>query len=311
MNTLSTHPLQSKKWGDFRRKTGVEVVDVNNGFQMTIHPIPKTSFTIGYIPKCNVPTDDVLEKLVRIGKEKRCIFIKIEPNVIKSPDNEVRNTKYDIRKSSHPLFTQYTFHLDLTQSEGELLKDMKPKTRYNIKIAQKNGVTVKEETSDEAFETYLRLSEETWKRQKFYGHTAKYHRLMWNTLRSDLAHLLIAYYKNEPLTAWIVFLYEDVLYYPYGASSLEHKDVMASNLMMWETIRWGKKHGAKLFDMWGSLGPNPDPNDSWYGFHKFKEGYGGELVEFVGSYDLVLNSLLYRLYTILHPVRQKLLKLSR
>ena len=78
--------------------------------------------------------------------------------------------------------------------------------------------------------------------------------------------------------------------------------------MMWETIKWGKKKGAKLFDMWGSLGPNPDTQDPWYGFHRFKEGYGGNLVEFIGSYDLVINPILYTIYTALHPIRQRFLK---
>ena len=134
--------------------------------------------------------------------------------------------------------------------------------------------------------------------------------------KADIAHLLIAYYQPHetagqiPLVAWILFLYKDVLYYPYGASSDQYKQTMASNLIMWEAMKWGKKHGAKLFDLWGALGPNPDPNHSWYGFHRFKEGYGGELVEFVGSYDLVINPLLYSVYNVLYPLRQKLLGLS-
>ena len=78
---------------------------------------------------------------------------------------------------------------------------------------------------------------------------------------------------------------------------------MASNLIMWEAMRWGKANGVKLFDLWGALGPNPDKNNPWYGFHKFKEGYGGELVELVGSYDLILKPLLYFVYNFANKVR--------
>lgn len=326
MDILPLHPLQSPEWGQFRIKTGIEVIDVAPGFQMTIHQLPKLPWNIGYLPKCSAPTEEILTKLTEIGKEKKCIFIKLEPNVLNSDESkhQILNTKYQIRESKHPLFTKYTFHLDLTQNEDELLKNMKPKTRYNIRVAEKNNVVVKEETSDEAFNHYLKLSRETWNRQKFFGHTEKYHRLMWETLHPDgIAHLLIAYYNPKtndqrpttkdqiPLTAWVVFLYKGVLYYPYGASSIEHKEVMASNLMMWETIKWGKKKGVKLFDMWGSLGPEPDTKDPWYGFHRFKEGYGANLVEFIGSYDLVINPILYYIYTALHPVRQTLLKIFR
>jgi len=317
VNNLPLHPLQSPEWGAFRKRTGVEVVSVAPGFQMTLHPLPKLPFTIGYIPKSSLPDENILKKLAEVGKEKKCIFIKLEPNVLKNPNYEVQSTNYELRNSPHPLFTKYSFQLDLTQTEEQLLKNMKPKTRYNIKIAQKHNVIVREETSDEDFEQYIALSKKTWQRKGFRAHGEDYHRKMWEIMhKADIAHLLIAYYQPHetagqiPLVAWILFLYKDVLYYPYGASSDQYKQTMASNLIMWEAMKWGKKHGAKLFDLWGALGPNPDPNHSWYGFHRFKEGYGGELVEFVGSYDLVINPLLYSVYNVLYPLRQKLLGLS-
>lgn len=79
--------------------------------------------------------------------------------------------------------------------------------------------------------------------------------------------------------------------------------------MMWEAIKFGKKQGAKLFDLWGSLGPNPDIKDPWYGFHRFKQGFGAELQEFVGSYDLVINRTEYRLYEWAEKTRWVLLKI--
>ncbi|MBI4130646.1 peptidoglycan bridge formation glycyltransferase FemA/FemB family protein [Candidatus Roizmanbacteria bacterium] len=332
MNTqLPLHPLQCPEWGEFREKTGIPVIRVAPGFQMTLHNLP-FGYRIGYLPKCDLPTPKILKELVVIGKKHNCIFMKLEPNIVNNNSHisifsKIQNTKYKIHESKHPLFTKYTFHIDLTKSEDELLQQMKPKTRYNVRLAEKRGVVVKEETSKEAFATYLQLAEETWKRQKFFGHDRRYHQLMWETLHpSGIAHLLIAYLQSDlqdknaqyqiqntkykiPLVAWIVFLYKDILYYPYGASSSEYKEVMASNLMLWEAMKWGKSHGAKVFDLWGSLGPDADPKDEWYGFHKFKEGYGGKLVELVGSYDLVINPVLYQIYTILHPIRQKLLKL--
>ena len=222
--------------------------------------------------------------------------------------------------SFHPLFTKYTFQLDLTKSEEELLKNMHPKTRYNIRVAQKHDVITEEDNSGKAFEEYLRLTNETTKRQGFYAHDENYHRLMWQTLKilnpdKLTAHLLLAKFRPPNsdvrplvLAAWVLFVFGDTLYYPYGASSSEHRETMASNLMMWEAIKFGKKLGLKTFDMWGSLGPNPDKNDKWYGFHRFKEGYGPKLVEFVGSYDLVINPFLYELYKIADKLRWLLLR---
>ena len=336
-NSVVTHPLQSWEWGEFREKTGVRVVRLGEfdgkklvgGVQMTIHSIPHTNYTIGYIPKSIEPTAEVLTELGAIGKKNKCIFVKLEPNLeVQSAKFKVQNYNaklkaYKLLPSAHPLFTKYTFEIDLTKSEEELMKEMSSKTRYNVRLAQKRGVVVGEDSSPEAFNRYIELTMETTKRQGFYAHDEKYHRTMWETLRSEKvesgkwrgenlsAHLLTAKFEGKILVTWVVFLFNNVLYYPYGASSNEHRDVMASNLMMWEAMKWGKSRGAKSFDLWGALGPDPDPKDPWYGSHRFKEGYGARHVEFMGSYDLVLNPLLYSIYNILHRLRWLVLRFKK
>ncbi len=310
------HPLQSEEWGLFREETGVKVVRTDS-LQLTIHPIPHTKYTIGYVPKGPDINKKMLDTLHTIGEKENCIFIQLEPNVEKKVGK-----KYNFKNlipSSRPLLTKYTFILDLTKPEDELLKNMHSKTRYNIRLAEKKGVKIVEDNSDNAFEKYLRLTKETTQRQKFYAHSENYHRLMWETLRpkSEIrnqksetltAHLLKAEYNGEVLVAWMVFVLRDTLYYPYGASSNKHREVMASNLMMWETIKFGKKLGLKKFDMWGALESNPNNKDPFYGFHKFKEGYGARHVEFVGSYDYVLKRKLYIVYNILNNIRWLILK---
>ncbi|MDE2025764.1 MAG: peptidoglycan bridge formation glycyltransferase FemA/FemB family protein [Patescibacteria group bacterium] len=324
-NKLTTHPLQAYEWGTFRNKTGVTVVrkgffeknKLTQTIQLTIHKIPHVPWTIGYFPKGTMPTKEMIDELKKIGKAYNCICIQLEPNSKHDEDVSQRLSAVGLIPSAHPLFTKYTFMLDLTKSEEDLLKQMHPKTRYNVRVAQKHSVSVQEETSEDAFQAYLNLSEETTKRQGFFAHTPLYHRLMWKTLQANAekntlsAHLLIARYQNIPLTAWIVFVFHDSLYYPYGASSTQHRETMASNLMMWEAIRYGKKRGLKHFDMWGSLGESPNTSDPWYGFHRFKQGYGPQLVEFVGSYDLVINPLLYSCYKLADKLRWILLRLKK
>lgn len=324
-NDFVTHPLQSWEWGEFRQKAGIKVIRLGAwgknqliwAYQLTIHQIPFFKYTIGYLPKGTTPTKEMIKSLEEVGRQNNCIFIKLEPNIVQSSQSEVQNS---LIPSYKPLFTKYTFLIDLTKSEEELLKNMHPKTRYNIKVAQKHSVRVQEENTAEAFEAYLSLTHETTKRQGFYAHDDKYHRLMWQTLHpsapigsdpannSKIAHLLTARYKGEILVAWILFLFKDVLYYPYGASSDNYKDVMASNLMMWETICWGKKKGARIFDLWGTPGANPSSTDPYYGFHRFKMGYAPKLVEFVGSFDLVLKPIHYALFKYSDKLRWQLLK---
>ena len=196
---MNAHPLQSFKWGEFRKKTGIKVIREDN-FQLTIHKIPclpagkaHLPWNIGYLPKGNLPDKKIIEKLKKIGKKNKCIFIQLEPNV-KVESGKMKDKKLTLNSqlstlnlipAAHPLFTKYTFILDLTKSEQELLASMHQKTRYNIKVAQKHGVKIVQDNSDKAFKEYLKLTEETTKRQKFYAHTQKYHELMWNTLKME------------------------------------------------------------------------------------------------------------------------------
>lgn len=342
-NALITHPLQTFEWGVFREKTGIKVIrffEKDKGFQMTIHKIPHTNWTIGYLPKCDAVNENVLQTLKQISHEEKCIFIQLEPNIIQkrytakgepialSNNQEAKTftavvkSTHAIKPSAHPLFTQHTFVFDLTKTEEALLKDMHPKTRYNIRVAQKHNIEVVHDNSDQAFSVFQTLTEETTGRQGFYAHSKAYRQKMWETLKAAngqwqiadsntlTAHLLIAKY-HTPLVAWVLFVFKDTLYYPYGASSSQYKETMASTAMMWEAIKFGKKMNLKKFDMWGSLGPQPNPKDPWYGFHRFKQGFSPTLVEFVGSYDFVINPLQYKLFVMANKLRWAILKLKK
>jgi len=326
-NRVVSHPLQSYEWGEFRKKEGLQVVRIGiyeedklvDGFTLTIHPIPKTGWNIGYLPKGSLPTKNLITTLHEIGKKYRCVFIQLEPNERYKEEYEKQLYALGLQKAAHPLFTKYTFILDLEKSEEELMENLHPKTRYNIRVAQKHNVTVSERNTDETFRTYLAITDETTKRQKFFAHTSDYHTLQWQVLPhvakspfNELSsHLLVGTYNMKTLVTWILFVFKDSIYYPYGASSSEHRETMASTLMMWEAIKFGKKLGLKKFDMWGALGTEPDEHDSWYGFHRFKQGFRPEHVEFVGSYDLILNKPLYLLYKISNKLRWVLLRFKK
>ncbi len=317
-NKLATHVIQSWQWGEFRKSLGLALLryglyrdkKLKKVFQLTLHKIPFTNQYAGYLPKGPLPDKDLAEALKKIGKENNCAFIKIEPDItIANGQLKIDNS---FHKSPKPLFTKYNFVLSLTKSEEELLKNMHSKTRYNIKVAQKYQVKVEERVDDQAFEIYLKLYFETTYRQGYHGHNEEYHKKVWQTLKdAGMARLLIAYYRNQPLTAWMLLNFKDTIYYPYGGSTRNHPEVMANNLVAWEAIKLGKKLKLKKFDMWGGLGPNANPKDPWFGFHKFKQGYGGTLVEYIGTYDLVFNWPLYWAFTAidkLTPLKVFLLK---
>lgn len=305
-NSLVTHVMQSWEWGEFREKLNTRVKRYGLfekekmviAFQITFHPIPFSKKYIGYLPKGPFPSKELADALIKIGRDENCAFIKAEPHI------EISETKQKIdkrfQKSSKPYFTKYNFVLDLTPSEEELLKNMHPKTRYNVRLAEKKGVEVREETSEKALRAYLDLYFATTLRQGYLGHNEHYHKTVFELLKQKgMARILVGYYKKKALTTWMLFNFKDTLYYPYGGSSSEHRDVMHSNLVAWEAIKLGKKMGLKKFDMWGALGPNADAKDPWFGFHRFKQGYGGKLEEYLGTYDLIFDRPLYQTITYL------------
>lgn len=303
-----SHPIQSWEWGEFRKKTGNKIVRLGlydrkkllEGYQLTIHRIPKINFNLGVFLKGPAPNTNMISALKELGKKENLLFIRMEPDVQNHP-KAIEFLRKNNAKPGRPFFTKSTFIIDLAKKEEDLLRDMHPKTRYNIKVAQKNGVEVKEDNSTEAFEAYLNLMKETTKRQGFYAHTEKYHKHMWETLHpAGIAKLLVARYKGEIISAWVLFKFKDSLYYPYGASSEKYKNVMANYAMMWEAIKFGKKLKLKNFDLWG--------REEGKGFTRFKEGFSPKVVEFVGTWDLVLNPSLYTLYRIAENSRWKVLK---
>lgn len=325
-NRCVNHPIQSYEWGEFRKKTGQKVERIGffkdgqlkKAMTITFHELPLLNKTVGYFPKGFDPDKDQIATLEQLANKHKAIFIKLEPAVLKSLEQSHNEHKtvnflknYQVEEG-RSLFTPYTFQIDLTLSEDKLMSNMTSKTRYNTRLAMKKGVTVFEDSSEKGLEDYLKVLNETTSRQAFYAHTPDYFRQMWQVFKdSNIMHILKASYENQVIVTWILFTFNDVLYYPYGASSSQHREVMASNLMMWEAIRFGQKHNCQLFDLWGALGPNPDPKDPWFGFHRFKKSYGGRLVEHIGTYDLVYNYPTYKLYSLAEDWRWKFLRLKK
>jgi len=301
LDKLAEHPLQTSAWAEFRRSWGNEILETKWGI-LTVHSLPFTSYRIAIFEKGPTPTKEMLVGLKKIASENNIVFIKLESNCLKS-EKLIELVKSEGAVEGKRLFTPTTFQIDLTPNEEDLMKSFTGKTRYNIRLAERKGVKVCEDNSDKAFQKYLDLTRETTQRQGFYAHTEKYHRLMWNILKkAGIAHLFRATYQGEIITTWILFSWRDFLYYPYGASTEKHKEVMANNLMMWESIKFGKKLGLTTFDLWG--------REEGKGFTKFKEGYNPKVVEFLGTWDLVINKPIYKIYRITETLRWKILKIS-
>ncbi len=318
-NIVVHHPMQLWEWGELRKSEGTTVVrvvgfegkEIKEALQFTLHPLPIVGYSVGYAPRGSKPSKELLDFLFDWGKQHKISHITFEPNIQKKNAEGLLQIRSNLVWSGHTMFTPWQFLLDLTKDEEMLLKNMKSKTRYNVHLAERKGVKIREAKTKQDVEIFIQMYLDTCTRQSYHGRDATFLRTVWKYLGGKYAFILIAYKGNEALASYMLFLHNGVLYYPYGGSSKKGRKIMPANLLMWRTIQFGKQHDARMFDMWGALGSEYNLNDPWIGFTRFKEGYGGTRVEFVHSFDLVMNPRIRLLYEFLYQSRKCVWSMQR
>lgn len=308
---LPAHIVQSPAWRAFKASVGIRAILVNSIY-IYIHRLPLININVGYCPKV-IPDRIDWSDVIRAGKAEQLCMVKFDtPNIVKNSNldyfKSVELFKHHCKKSSISRFSRRTIILDISKNTNTLLSDMHPKTRYNINYAKRKGIYVRKENNSKGLEILIALQKETARRQNFYVHPDNYYKNLWDTLYpKGHAHILVGYHNSMPLSAWLLFSYKNILYYPYGGSNYNFRNLMSSNLVAWEAIKLGKELNCELFDMWGCSDPR-DKMDSWYGFTKFKLGYGGDVVEFSDTFDLVFNPAKYHLFNSLYNFNWKTLR---
>lgn len=226
---------------------------------------------------------------------KGTVFVRLEPAQI--PAAEVKKLRPVTHNSllSGQVSPKATRVLDISGSEEEILAQMKQKTRYNIRLAEKKGVTVK--VLDDA-EVLFELLQKTAKRDKGYApHPKSYYVKMVEILgKSDAVHIFVAEHEGDVLAAILVGFSGNTAIYLHGGFDETKRSLMAPYLCQWEAIKYAKSKGKKYYDFWG-VAETDDSRDPWAGISRFKEGFGGEKVIFPGGYDLVLSKFWYNFLT--------------
>jgi peptidoglycan pentaglycine glycine transferase (the first glycine) len=267
----------------------------------------------------------VLSDLRAFARQHGAIFIKIDPDVClgrgipgrtESVENAVGNAvREDLLSrgwhfSAEQIQFRNTLLIDLSPPEEELLAAMKPKTRYNVRLALRKGVSVRV-GSVQDLEMLYRMYAETAVRDGFVIRDEAYYRAIWQTFLQPasetpasktvpLMQPLIAEVEGEPVAGLLLFRFASRAWYLYGMSREHHRDKMPNYLLQWEAIRAAKAAGCQVYDLWGA----PDAfeeSDSMWGVFRFKEGLGGEVVRTLGAWDLPLQPVVYKLYTRFLP----------
>ena len=193
-----------------------------------------------------------------------------------------------------PIQPLRTIVLDLTPDEATLLAQMKEKWRYNVRLAERKGVKVRVAQTVDDVKAWYALLQTTSVRDEFGVHTLEYYERAWEIFSTrQQARLLLAEYDDQLLAGIFVSCYARQGIYLYGASSNEQRNLMPNYLLQWEAIRWAKREGATHYDFWG-IPATEDEDEAMAGVYRFKRGWGGEVVRFVGCYEHVYRPLVMR-----------------
>lgn len=314
--------LQSWEWGEWQSALGRKILrywilDINNqkigSVQFIKMPLPFGRFYL-YSPYGPVLSEDGLRVTGDGSREfidllkinfKDAVFVRIEPKNITA----VTHNPLLVTKSAN-IQPAKTLLVDLKKSEEQLLTEMHHKTRYNIKLAQKHGVEVKDEFDISIghgifFDEAIKLIAQTAKRQKFSTFPQSYYKNMADTLTlkkdGDLRlHIYKAVFQNQLLATAFMVDYGNTRTFLFGGSSEFHKNVMAPYLLHFQAIKNAKAKGLSAYDFWGietSSGATP-------GFVRFKLGFGGQEKEYAGAWDVINKLWEYKIYQLIRKLNK-------
>ncbi len=302
------HILQTDAWGELKSAFGWYAVRAQAGTisaQILFRKFP-LGLTIAYVPK---PPARIFGKIKALGqevdricKENKAIFLKVEPDEWEATDQ--LDYQLDGWRIGNPIQPPRTIIIDLRGTEDEILGRMKQKTRYNIRLAAKKGVTIRKWDDVAAF---YEMMQTTGGRDGFGVHSKEYYERAYELfVKSEAAELFVAEYEGDPLAAVMVFISGNRAWYMYGASNNQERNRMPTYLVQWEAMRWAKERGAVLYDLYGVPDHDEDHlekhfngtqrNEGLWGVYRFKRGWGGDVKRAAQALDRVYKPLLYALY---------------
>ena len=313
---------QSLEWAKVKTSWKREVIlaednnkKINGSLMVWVRKIP----IFGYImysargPVCDIHDVDVLGQITEgakvLAKKYNAIVLRIEPD-IKSDDDEFKNImlnlgyliKDDAKNFRDEIQPRYVFRLDTKdKTEDEIFKGFHQKTRYNVRLATKKGVTIKEGNKED-LKDFHKIMITTGIRDGFITRPLSYFEKMYECLGPEHMKILMAYYEDKPISGVIPIMYGNKTWYLYGASSNEHRNLMPNYLLQWEMIKIALNRKSDIYDFRGVPGLADDSN----GLYRFKKGFGAEYTEFVGEVYMPYKPLKYKLYKISEKVFRNL-----
>jgi len=293
---------QTKIWQQMLKKSGQisEFFEVENIF------VEKRSIGLG---QCGLfilwseekkITKKLQEKLIDICRKEKCLFVQIETLDYKIL--EEKNKKFFKNWYYKKFIPPYTCVIDLEKTEEEILGNMKPKGRYNIRLARKKWVTVKKvEKTEKNIQKYFEIMQETTSRDNFSGNTKKYYETFLTSLNKS--ELFFAYFEEKIIAGGIFVFWKKTALYYYGASSNSYRNLMAPYLLQWEAITYAQKKWCKIYDFLGIASPDED-NSPLAGVTDFKKKLSKDVRKVSKSYIFINKKWKYFLINFLRKIKR-------
>jgi len=304
------HFMQTSLWGRARTdRNWIGIIDRDeNGsicgtMALLCRPMRKINQQLLYAPRGPVFSDmnsflRLVDAAVDYGKKHHGYMLRIDPPILAS-NKEFAST---VVKRGFSIYTEASFNTyqpknvyqtDLTgMTEETLLNSFHQKTRYNIRLAIRKGVTVREGTLED-IPVFHDMLKDTGKRDGFTVHSQSFY-IDFLKAMPDNAHLFIAEVDGKPAAATMEVIQGDKAWYVYGGSYVEHRNLMPNYLLQWEMMRTALKNGCTLYDFRGVEG-YPTEDNPKYGLHRFKQGFNSHFVEYIGQLDLIISRFSYGL----------------
>lgn len=313
---VAAHPagtiLQTSRWAQLKATFGWdwEIVTPNaatdSGALVLYRSLPLKLGTIAYVPRGPLvdwgntqAVTALFDGLRRAVRRRRAWALWLEPEILDTPEAQAHLQGLGLKPVPRTIQPPRTIIVDIAPAEDVILAQMRSKTRYNIRLAERKGVTIREGTMDDAAAFYA-LMTETGSRDAFGIHSEAYYRRVFE-LFLPLGHaaLLLAEVEGELVAAVVVFALGTKAWYLYGASSDRHREKMPPYALQWAAIRWAKARGCTSYDLWGIPDADEetleaqfaDRNDGLWGIYRFKRGFGGQIIRCVGLWEQSLHPL--------------------
>lgn len=234
--------------------------------------------------------------------DAKAFMLMIEPELY---DEEMKPAKVGYQKSVHDLQFRATIIVDIDKDDDVLLASFKQKTRYNIRLATKKGVTIeKREATDEMVDEMYKLMGDTQGRAGFYLRPKHAFKAYWQSFARDaMGQFFVAVHEGEVLAAEYAMIFGKKAYYKEGGSSGAKRNLMAPYLLQYEVMRWARERGAKEYDLI-AVPPKDqlNPEHHMYGLYQFKSGFNQEITQFVGCWELPLKAGVYARWQKAEPL---------